>query len=307
MLKLLIAGSSAFTERDINIIQSMGYAVDVMEQEKTEPPSMFYDVIICNFLFVNHDISRFHNLKAVQLLSAGLDRMPMGYAAAHNIEVKNARGIYSIPIAEYVVMTTLEAYKDPFYFYENQKKHRWEKKRNLDELSDKTICVVGTGSVGSEVAKRFSVFAGCVIGVDIQPMKKLFFQKVYGLQQIKGAIENSNVIVLTLPLTNQTYHMFDDDLFSAVKPDSVFVNVSRGDIVEEGALKRAVDAGKFRSVVLDVFEHEPLDEEYWGWDSECVRVIPHNSFVSRRNEERMKKQIMNSLKEWSCKLAGGGV
>ena len=89
MLKLLIAGSSAFTEHDISIIQAMGYTVDVIEQEKMEPPNTFYDVIVCNFLFVNHDISRFHNLKAVQLLSAGLDRMPMGYAEAHNIEVKN--------------------------------------------------------------------------------------------------------------------------------------------------------------------------------------------------------------------------
>lgn len=305
MLKLLITGNTGLTEHDIKIIESMGYDVDVMPQEKSKPPVMSYDVIICNFLFMNHDISRFSDLKAVQLLSAGLDRMPMDYAVAHDIEVKNATGIYSIPIAEYVVMLTLEAYKDPFYFYENQKKHKWEKKRNLDELSDKTICIVGTGRVGTEVAKRFSVFTEYVIGVDLRPMKKPFFKKVYSLDQLKEALEISNVIVLTLPLTDQTYHMFDDDLLSAMKTDSIFINVARGGLIDDEALRRTIATGKFKSGVLDVFEQEPLDENYWGWDAERIRVIPHNSFVSRRNNERMKKQIISNLRKWSHDLGGG--
>lgn len=303
MLKLLAAGNTGFTEQDIERIKSLDYSVDVMEQEKQVPIATDYDVVICNFFFLNHDIRYFSNLKAVQLLSAGFDRMPVDYAKKQGIEVRNARGIYSIPIAELVVMTTLEAYKHSFFFYEKQKAHKWEKKRDLDELSDKTVCVFGTGSVGTEVAKRFSAFTDSVIGVDLKPAGKQFFKIVYGLNQKEEALKQSDVIILTLPLTDETYHMFGSELFEVMKDDAVFVNVARGALIDDEALKRSLESGMFRSVILDVFENEPLDENYWGWDAERVRIIPHNSFVSRRNDERMKEQIMKNLKEWSFRFS----
>ena len=305
MLKLLAAGNTGFTKSDIERIKSYGYELEILGQEKEEPVSTDYDVVICNFLFVNHDIGKFNRLKAVQLLSAGLDRMPMDYAEEHSIEVRNARGIYSIPIAETVVMATLDTYRQSFFFYENQKRHEWIKKRDLDELSDKTVCIFGTGSVGTEVAKRFSVFTDQVIGVDIKPMERQWFSKVYGLNDAEAALKQSDVVVLTLPLTDQTRHMFSNHLLSIMKDDAVFINVARGGLIDEDALRTCLKHGKFKAVILDVFENEPLDESYWGWDAERVRVIPHNSFVSRRNDERMKEQIMKNLIEWTSKFSGG--
>ena len=299
MLKLLISGNTTFTEQEIKKINAMDYSVDVIEHEMQKPKETDYDVVICNFLFVNHDIKEFHNLKAVQLLSAGLDRMPLDYAKEQGIDVRNARGIYSIPIAESVVMVTLEAYKQAFFFYDNQKRHKWEKKRDLDEISDKTVCVFGTGSVGMEVAKRFSAFTDKVIGVDLYPMENPFFKTVYGLDQTEEALKQSDVIVLTLPLTDQTRHMFNNTLFDIMKEDAVFINVARGALVDSNALKERMESGKFKSVVLDVFEEEPLDENYWGWEAERMRIIPHNCFVSLRNHERMKEQIMKNLEEWA--------
>ena len=306
MLNLLIAGNAGFTEEELEKIKSIGYSVTTVDREDSKqiPEPSVFDVVICNWLFVRHSIEDFTGLKAVQLLSAGLDRMPMEYAREKHIEVQNARGIYSIPIAEFTVMSVLDAYKHSDFFYANQLERRWSKHRDLDELSDKTVCIFGTGSVGTEVAKRFSVFTEKIIGIDLYPEQKPFFTEVVGLEKKEEALHGSDIVVLTLPLTDETRHMFNAELISEMKDDAVLVNVARGALIDEQALQGALSNGKFRAVILDVFEKEPLDEEYWGWNADRVRIIPHNTFESRKNSERMKKQIMNNLENWSRQFQG---
>ena len=299
-MKLLVAGNFHLSGQELDRLKEEGYEVTFLEEENSSiiHGAEEYEVVVCNFLFVNHDIRQFRKLKAVQLLSAGLDRMPMDYAQKHGIDVRNAKGVYSIPIAEIVVMSVLESYKDAFSFYENQKQHKWIKQRNLDELSDKTICIFGTGNVGIEVAKRFSGFTDNIIGVDIFTKERPFFKKIYGLEDKEIALGFSDVVVLTLPLTDQTYHMFDEKLLRSMKNSAVLVNVARGGLIDESALKNMLAEGKFRTVILDVFEKEPLDDSYWGWTADRVRIMPHNSFVSVKNEERMRKLVMNNLSTW---------
>lgn len=308
MLRLLIAGNSVFTDKDISSIEKLGYKVTTVQREDSPeiPNPEIYEVVICNWLFARHDIRAFKKLKAVQLTSAGLDRIPMDYAEQHKIQVRNARGIYNTPIAEFTVMAVLDAYKHSEYFYNNQRMCRWSKYRGLDELSDKTVCVFGTGSVGTEVARKFSVFADQLIGIDLYPEEKRFFTKVVGLEKMQSVLQKSDVVVLTLPLTDRTYHMFNEKIFEAMKDDAILVNVARGALIDESALQKVLSQGKFKEVILDVFENEPLDESYWGWETDRVRIIPHNTFESKNNAERMKKQIMDNLMDWAADLSGGG-
>lgn len=307
MLNLLITGKTDFTDDDLKIINKLGYATTIVGREDSEKilnPELF-DVIICNWLFAKHNIENFTNLKAVQLLSAGLDRMPMDYASKHSIHVKSARGIYSIPIAEFTMMVVLDEYKHTDFFYDNQKECRWYKHRDLDELSDKTVCVFGTGSVGTEVAKRFSAFVNQVIGVGLYPENKLYFTEIVDMNHMEDALRKSDVVILTLPLTDNTYHLFDINVLKMMKNDAVLVNVARGALIDESSLRHVLESGRFRAVILDVFEEEPLNEDYWGWKSDRVRIIPHNSFVSKNNNERIKKHIMENLKNWYSEISGG--
>lgn len=304
MLNLLIAGNNIFTDEEIEDIKKLGYNITIVQREDCPciPNAERYDVVICNWLFVRHDIRSFQNLKAVQLMSAGLDRIPSDYIEQHHIRLRNARGIYNIPIAEFTVMAVLDAYKHSDFFYNNQNDCKWEKCRELDELSDKTVCVFGTGSVGTEVAKKFSVFAKQVVGVDLFPKNTPYFNKVVGLSQKDDVLRESDVVILTLPLTENTYHMFDEELLGAMKKNAILVNVARGALIDEKALKLVIDRGKFKAVILDVFEHEPLDESYWGWKSEYMRIIPHNTFESKNNTTRMKIQVVENLKAWACEF-----
>ena len=297
-MKLLITGAWKCTSTQLNQIESMGHSVVFMQNEKDELPCLYEEVegVICNGLFLSHPIEKFISLRYIQLTSAGFDRVPMDYVQAHGITIHNARGVYSIPMAEFAISGILQLYKQSRFFYENQKKSVWEKNRSVLELYGKNVCIVGCGSVGTECAKRFQVFGCRVIGVDLFQREDAAYEKMYSLACFDEGLSQADVVVLTLPLTEETRHMMNETRFSAMKDNSVLVNIARGAVVDEQALLKAVDE-KLLGAVLDVFEEEPLSADNPLWKKENVILTPHNSFVGDGNAERLKEVILSNLKE----------
>lgn len=297
-MNLLITGAWQEAKKYIETIEKMGHQVQFLQFEKDELPCEYEWVegIIGNGIFLSHPIEKFSNLKYIQLTSAGFDRVPMDYVKEHKIVINNARGVYSAPMAEYAVSGVLQLYKQSRFFMETQKAHKWEKKRDLKELGDQNVCILGCGSVGSECAKRFEAF-GCVVsGVDIVVREIEHFTKVYHLSDVKETLSKSDIVVVTLPLTDETYHMFDEELFVAMKPGAVLVNIARGALVDTDALIEALNE-KLCGAVLDVFEEEPLVEDSHLWDMENVIITPHNSFVGDGNNRRMSNVILENLEK----------
>lgn len=295
-MNLLITGAWQEAKKYIETIEQMGHQVQFLQFEKDELPCDYEWVegIIGNGLFLSHPIEKFENLKYIQLTSAGFDRVPMDYVKEHKIVINNARGVYSAPMAEYAVAGVLSLYKSQRFFIENQKAHKWEKKRDLKELGGQNVCILGCGSVGTECAKRFEAF-GCVVwGIDIVVREIEHFSQVYHLSEVKEVLSKSDIVVVTLPLTDETYHMFDEELFSSMKPGAVFVNIARGALVDTDALVAALK-DKLGGAVLDVFEEEPLGDSSL-WDMENVLITPHNSFVGDGNQNRLTGIILNHLK-----------
>ena len=112
-MNLLITGAWTGAKDYIEQIENEGHAVVFLQYEKDDLPCAYEWVegVICNGLFLTHSIEKFVNLKYIQLTSAGFDRVPMEYVAEHNIEIHNARGVYSIPMAEFAVAGVLQLYK----------------------------------------------------------------------------------------------------------------------------------------------------------------------------------------------------
>lgn len=296
-MNLLITGAWQEAKKYIETIEQMGHQVQFLQFEKDELPCDYEWVegIIGNGLFLTHPIEKFVNLRYIQLTSAGYDRVPIDYVKEHKIVINNARGVYSAPMAEYAVVGVLSLYKSQRFFAENQREHKWEKKRDLKELGGQNVCILGCGSVGEECAKRFEAF-GCVIfGVDIVVREIEHFSKVYHLYEVKEVLSKSDIVIITLPLTDETYHMFDEEKFSSMKPGSVLVNIARGALVDTDALIEALKK-KLGGAVLDVFEEEPLKENSPLWDMENVIITPHNSFVGNGNQNRLNNTIISNLK-----------
>lgn len=294
-MNLLVTGAWSDGKNCISELEAMGHNVTFMQYEKDALPCDFEWVegVICNGLFLTHPIEKFTNLKYIQLTSAGFDRVDMNYVKAHNIEIHNARGVYSIPMAEFALCGVLQLYKQAAFFRENQRKHLWEKHRGLLELAGKKVLVVGCGSVGNECAKRFKAFDCKVTGVDLLPREDNLYSEMLPLDKLDNALKQADIVVLTLPLTEQTRHLIDNRKLSLMKDGATLVNIARGAIVNTDALLNHID--RFTGAVLDVFEEEPLNENSPLWDKPNIILTPHNSFVGEGNGERLKEIIVENL------------
>lgn len=295
-MNLLVTGALSWSEDELNMLKRLGNKVAFMQQESGVLPCEpeWVEGVIGNGIFLHHPIEQFTSLQFIQLTSAGFDRVPMKYVKEHDIAIYNARGVYSVPMAEFVLFGVLELYKQSRFFAKNQIERCWEKHRGLYELAEKTVCIVGCGSVGTECAKRFAAFECKVIGVDMFPYLSKYYQKIVPLTELEKAMEISDVIVLTLPLTEQTYHIINEERLWKIKQDAVLVNVARGAVVDTEALVKALES-KLCGAVLDVFEIEPLDKSSPLWNMKNVILTPHNSFVGDGNHQRMLNVIYKNL------------
>lgn len=298
IMNLLITGAFSFTEEQRTCIENAGYTVTFVQDER-QPLAMDcspFEVVICNGLFLYNDIRKFTSLKFIQVTSAGLDRLPLDYIEEHSITVKNARGVYSIPMAEWCICQLLNIFRCTHFFAENQKNKQWIKNRTLRELNGNTACIVGFGNVGSEVAKRLSAFGVRIIATDCCVPQYDDYDEYIPVAEINTALQKSDIVILTLPLNQETFHFFDSTKFRQMKKESIFVNMSRGKLVDEQALISALHDKIPAFAVLDVFEQEPLDTASPLWQMENVMITPHNSFVSEKNRERLFRIIYENLR-----------
>lgn len=301
-MNLLITSAWNCTKEETKEIEKLGYDVIFMQQEKDNLPCDYSwpEVIICNGLFLHHHISRFTSLKLIQTTSAGLDRIPIDYCSEHNIKVNNAKGVYSIPIAEFVISGILDIYKHKKEFYKQQENHEWIKHRELLELNNKNILVLGCGFIGKECAKRLKAFDCNVYGVDIYPFSNQYFDNIYSFDFLNRLLSSADIVIIASPLTNITKELFNKKTFKLMKYNSLLVNVSRGPIVVENDLIDALN-NKLSGAVLDVFEEEPLDSNSKLWDMNNVIITPHNCFVGDNNGKRLFKVIFDNLWKQSQK------
>ncbi len=298
-MKILLTGAIKYSKNQINQIKHLGLEVTFEQDERNINSNLEeYDIIVGNGIFLYNDIKKFKNLKMIQLTSAGLDRVPLEYIKQKNIKLYNARGVYSIPMAEWTILKILEIYKNTKFFVENQKNKNWQKERNLKELTDKKVTIVGYGSVGEEIAKRLKAFNTYITAVDVNTKISEYIDAYKNINELGQALEKSDIVILTLPLNENTENLFNEKLFMRMKNDSLFINISRGKIVNQHDLVENLKKGKFLGAILDVFEEEPLNAEDELWNFENVIITPHNSFIGENNNKRMFDVIMDNLKSY---------
>ena len=291
-MNVLVTG--AWKNADLKRIEDMGHNVLFMQNEKDDLPCDYSWVegVIGNGLFLSHPIEKFVNLKYIQLTSAGFDRVPMEYVKAHNISIFNARGVYSIPMAEHAVLGVLSIYRGAEKFSENRKIKRWEKQRDLLEIFGKSVLIIGCGNVGTECAKRFRAFGAKILGIDVKPYKNEFFDSMQGIEKLSENIKSADIVIVCAALTEDSKGLVKP---TQMKKDSVLVNISRGAIIDTNDLLKA---DNLRGAVLDVFDEEPLNENSPIWEKENFIVTPHNSFVGDGNEKRLNDVIFKNLEAY---------
>jgi D-2-hydroxyacid dehydrogenase (NADP+) len=242
-------------------------------------------------------------LKWIQAWGAGVDRFLLPEVVKSPVILTNAGGIHPTPISEHVLGLMLCLCRKLHLFIRNQTDRLWERYESeepmeqVEELSGKTVGIVGLGRIGTEIARKAKCLGMRVIatkrdatGPASASVERLFVPT--GLNQL---LAESDFVVLSLPLTNETLGMIGEAQLKSMKRTGYLINVSRGKIVREDKLIEALKKGWIAGAGLDTFEEEPLPEgsELWGFKN--VIITPHVAGQTPFYMERLTRIFCENL------------
>ena len=243
------------------------------------------------------------NLRWFQQWNAGIDWMQR---YAQNTEIRflltNMSGVHAIPIAEHVFGYLLAFTRWLPAAYRAQHTRQWVhpvQESEIIELADKTMLLVGVGAIGRRIAEIARAFGMRVIGVRNHPERSdKNVVRMIGPNELRTVLPDADFIVLTVPGTNETYRMFGEAEFRAMKETAYFVNIGRGKVVDHVALERALREGWIRGAGLDVSDPEPLPEGSPLWDMENVIITGHYAGGTSRYNERAIDIFLDNLERY---------
>jgi len=245
-------------------------------------------------LTVNH-IQKSNHLKWIMQMSAGLEQLPLKAIEERGIMITNARGIHKIPMAEYTLGTMLQWVKQTRALLENEQEGNWDRKIRMEELFEKTVLILGVGAIGGEIARLAKAFRMKTIGVNRSGNGVGNIDELYLTEQMMDALPKADFIVSILPSTPETKHLLTKDHFVAMKNTAVFINIGRGDLVDESLLLHALEKNEIAHAFLDVFEKEPLVKDHPFWKMKNVTVTPHLSSVTQNYLPRALEIFKHNL------------
>lgn len=280
-----------------DLIRKLGVNLTIIDEREISIQMDFsnIEVLIGVNPFPRLQIKEMSKLKWIQLLSTGINQLTKEIKSKPEIIITNMKGVYSIPIAEWAVGKILDISKYARFFFKKQNEKKWEFSRNIIELSNKQALLVGTGSAAIETSKRLKPFVKNIIGINTDGHLVKEFDECYPISHIMNILPDSDIVVISLPLTEKTYHLFNYDLMKKIKDNSILINISRGGIINENDLIELLNEKKFRGVAIDVFESEPLDTRSRLWNFNKLIITPHNSWFSDQIYERRFNVVYHNL------------
>ncbi|MBU3100952.1 MULTISPECIES: phosphoglycerate dehydrogenase [Clostridium] len=281
-------------------IEAFGYDIKVISEGNLIYNEELADieVLVCYDPFKTLDIKKMKKLKWIQLSSIGIDQLPLEYVKKSSIIVTNNKGGYSIPMGEWIVLKTLEMLKNSKKLYKNQVDKKWKMDTSLLELYGKTIGFIGTGTIANEAAKRFQGFGVTILGVNTSGHDAEYFDRCYAMDKLREMLNLCDVVVVTVPYTKSTHHLINKDMVNSMKDGTFFINVARGNIVDEHFLIKSLKNGKLAGAAIDVYEEEPLKENSELWELDNIILTSHNSWISQMRNERRFETIYENMKRY---------
>ena len=237
-------------------------------------------------------------LRWIQVFTAGVDNLPLNDFEARSIRITTSSGAHKVPMAEFALGCMLQEVKQFIPLYEKQKQSSWYRKLPFDGLEGKTVSVLGAGKIGQEIARRAKVFGMRTIGVNRTGRQVDGFDQLFVQSDVDQALEAADFVIAVTPLTPLTRQWLDASKLGKMKPEAVFINLGRGEVVDEEALIHLLQHRLIKRAYLDVFQNEPLsaDSPFWSLDN-CI-ITPHISAISERYNERCLAIFLDNMKRY---------
>ena len=245
------------------------------------------------------EFKRAKKLKWIQTGGAGVDNILFPELVESDVIITNASGIHGIPIAEHTFALILAWARGLTNAFEGKKNKMWlHKDPQIEEIHNKTIGIIGYGHIGQEIARVSRGFNMKVIAVrrDTFKMVNIEPDELFGIDKLDELLKNSDIVVITVPLTKETYHLIGEKELRLMRPISFLVNIARGKVVDECALIKALKERRIAGAGLDVFETEPLPEDSELWNLDNVIITPHIAGLNPYYTDRLLEIFIRNLK-----------
>ncbi len=264
------------------------------------------------------------HLTWVHSATSGVERALTPAALARDVLVTNARGVFSRPIAEHVLLMILAVSRHLPQLLELQRERTWQPLEGR-ELRELTIGIVGYGSLGRSVASLASAFGARILamrrrpdatdarpaatdarpagdpgddGDDVFPFEPRL-DRIVGPEGLHELLAQSDIVVLAAPLTPETDGMIDEAAIAAMKREAWLINVARGRLIDDTALIRALRENRIGGAALDTFRDEPLPQSSPYWELSNVILTPHTAWSSARVLDRSVDLFCDNLVRFS--------
>lgn len=235
-------------------------------------------------------------IKWLQTFSAGVDSPVFIELMQKGVRLTNASGAAASPIAQTAVLYMLALSRNVRAWMRHQDAHAWERV-GFDELDGANLAVVGMGPIGDEIAR-----IGVALNMHVEGIRRTPNGTepctTHGFDMLDDVLARADWVASALPLTGNTRHIFDADRFARMKKGARFINVGRGELVDEPALIEALRSGHIAGAGLDVFEVEPLPADSPLWDMDNVIITPHSSGATSGSGMRAERIFVDNLRRY---------
>ncbi len=253
-----------------------------------------------HFQFDEEMLRRASRLRWIQSTTAGTDGILKLAALRAEVTVTSTRGMHGPQVSELVFLQMLSLLRDFPRILRNQATQVWERWPQ-PLLWGKTIVIVGVGAIAEALAPRCKAFGMTVYGISSSPRKPEGFDEVFARDEIQRGAALADFLVLIVPHTPQTENLINAAVIAAMKPDAYLINVARGGVLDEAALRNALHERRLAGAALDVFREGSLPADHPLWREEKVIITPHIGGMSDIYLEQAYPIVRDNLRNF---LAG---
>ncbi|PHX70927.1 MAG: hydroxyacid dehydrogenase [Acidimicrobium sp.] len=233
------------------------------------------------------------SVKWMHTFSAGVDSPFFVQLMERGIRLTNSSGATASPIAQTTVLYMLALSRNVRAWFQHQEKHEWTR-HEFAELDGARLAVIGMGPIGIEIARL-----GVALNMNVEAIRRTPTGNepcpTFSFDQLHSALARADWVAVALPLTDNTRQIFNAETFAIMKPGACFINVGRGELVDEDSLVAALQSGHLAGAALDVFATEPLPSDSPLWDMDNVIITPHSSSASAQSGLRSEDIFLKNL------------
>lgn len=258
-------------------------------------------VLVVSMLWKSALAEHAGKLRFIQSISAGTDQYDKALLRERGIRLASAAGVNANAVAEHAMALMLALSRRLHEARDNQNARRWRGMISTiaereDQLTGKTLLIVGLGRIGARLAQLAKAFDMRVIATKRDPATGTSAaDAVYGNARLHELLAEADVVALTCPLTPETRHLIDAAALAAMKPTARLINVARGGVVDEPALIEALQRQAIAGAGLDVTGEEPLPVSSPLWAMPNVLITPHTAGETQRYEDAVIDLLLENL------------